>query len=621
MLSKSGVAFLLFFSLPLLARLPIAPHFPVRANDPEKIWEQLGIESYFDSAGKLRYPLDNVRVAVLDKGFKDADLRDPFPHYLPVGVEIIGKEDLDAEDIHGRVVAMALWAATGYQLPGKNLRLFSANGPESFAKAIKLAVHGDPELPEGKRWKANIIVHATTWPSHSTFVGDGEMNEAIAEAVRNNVIVINAAGNNGGLVYNGFLEFEKSEAGTLLKMKNGTTSLKFRNFVDSNPVTITASWGNTPNGTLNDLNVHLSDEHGTPIAGFEKQNKTQIVGEVKNRLRQTNQSRESIDIKLHGIPEGRGYRDYLISVSKQGGTFDANQFVRIQLKSHLKNSPNDKPSLKLFDATRDGELNAAGDGLAFVVGNLSEYSAKGPTMDGRGLPHALLEFTDFYLNDKDFFGGTTIAAAYMGGMVALMQAAANGKLRQNHLLQFREEFPYKARLNEGWKNQAAFLLSEPLIGQDLERATGKKFLWVKEEQSNKQIGLYTPLERLSTLASRVSKELLAKGDEYLHFLYVKKTSRNRTVLQPAYVNGLLTQVPVLIPERAQELKVYSVENKEGWQKPTQALGGKASDYFLLTQLKKPSIAENGIITDGTENDPRVFNLPSLTQVRRLGLGN
>src|SRR5262245_26740394 len=83
---------------------------------------------------------------------------------------------------------------------------------------------------------------------------------------------------------------------------------------------------------------------------------------------------------------------------------------------------------------RGGELYPPADHpLVLTVGDSPPASSVGPTADGRTKPDAVLEDSRAFFSDGQVTSGSSNAAAYLTGVVAVMKAA-EPRLRTRHLL-------------------------------------------------------------------------------------------------------------------------------------------------------------------------------------------
>jgi hypothetical protein len=92
-----------------------------------------------------------------------------------------------------------------------------------------------------------------------------------------------------------------------------------------------------------------------------------------------------------------------------------------------------------FDATGREELYPPADNpLVLTVGDTDPVSAVGPTADHRLKPDTLIEDSRAFFTDGEVTVGSSNAAAYLAGVVALLKAAEPG-LQPRHLLRLAQE--------------------------------------------------------------------------------------------------------------------------------------------------------------------------------------
>jgi len=96
-------------------------------------------------------------------------------------------------------------------------------------------------------------------------------------------------------------------------------------------------------------------------------------------------------------------------------------------------------AIRFLDATGEEELYPpADDPRVITVGDLSPSSSIGPTADRRVKPEVLLEDSRAYFTDGDVSAGSSNAAAYFAGIVAILKASEPG-LKPRHLTRLATE--------------------------------------------------------------------------------------------------------------------------------------------------------------------------------------
>ncbi len=224
----------------------------------------LDLLRYTDTAAKI----GQIKIAVLDSGFAGAKERP----YLPASAILVENYDpefvtkfnlgdpsyqkpLNPLDTHGRLLAQLVWATTGNSPDGPKFYLLNANGPTLFRRAVKAAVEA----------KVDIILFAGTFEGAGNYDGKGPINAAVDEAVAAGILWVNAAGNCGGLVYDGPIT-----VGPDGYLRLGTdTALHLRNRLDEQALTITLTWNDYKEtedaGTTRDLDLFVEDATGRVV--------------------------------------------------------------------------------------------------------------------------------------------------------------------------------------------------------------------------------------------------------------------------------------------------------------------------------------------------------------------
>jgi hypothetical protein len=96
-------------------------------------------------------------------------------------------------------------------------------------------------------------------------------------------------------------------------------------------------------------------------------------------------------------------------------------------------------AVKFFDATGRGEIYPPADNpLVLTVGDADAASSAGPTADFRVKPDVILEDSRAFFSDGEVSVGSSNAAAYFAGIVAVLKAAEPG-LRTRHLLRLARQ--------------------------------------------------------------------------------------------------------------------------------------------------------------------------------------
>jgi hypothetical protein len=105
------------------------------------------------------------------------------------------------------------------------------------------------------------------------------------------------------------------------------------------------------------------------------------------------------------------------------------------------NGDRPEPAFAFVDASDENELYPPADNpLVLTVGDLDPSSSIGPTADRRVKPDAAVRDSRAYFRDGEISAGSSNAAAYVAGVVAVLKAAAPG-LKPRHLLELAREGP------------------------------------------------------------------------------------------------------------------------------------------------------------------------------------
>jgi hypothetical protein len=371
--------------------------------------------------------LTDIRIAILDYGFAGIDPASPclpstaelVEHYDPdwIAKQSLGdarfQKSLEAGNPHGRQMAQAVWSITGRKPAGPKFFLLNANGPTLFRRAVRYAIER----------QVHIILLSGHFEGGGNFDGLGNINRAVDEAVKAGIVWINAAGNHHGRVYNGPIRPD-ADGYVRFGTAGGSTILPFTNRLDENTMTITLTWNDYRDredaGTTKDLDLIIEDGAGQRIAASElKQiadSRAAGDGESKN-------PRERLTIP--NLARGT----YRIRVRDKCGHFTANDRMRILLMPS-RGDPYPHPDtnrptnpIDFPDASNIEELFPPADHARVItVGELSGESAAGPTADRRLKPDLLLPAVPARWSNGEVTGGTSYAAAYFTGIVALRRA-------------------------------------------------------------------------------------------------------------------------------------------------------------------------------------------------------
>ena len=399
--------------------------------------------------------LERVKVAVLDYGFEGIGAeRGRFylpddsvvvEHYDPEFVRREGLGDpgyrkpFEPLNRHGRIMAQIVWAVTGSSPAGPKFFLLNANGPTLLRRAVRYAVER----------KVDVILFSGSFEGGGNGDGRGFINRVAAEALSAGILWINAAGNNGGHVYNGPVRILKDG---YLRLRDGSdvASLRFRNHLDENTVTITLSWNDYREeedaGTIKDLDLYVEDWAGRRVGAGEK---VQVSGARVPGPNESRNPRERVVLtNLAASPVFFKDPDYTyrIRIRAKSGHFTANDRVRVLMTSAREayaplGGDGPREAVEFLDATRNGELYPPADNpLVLTVGDSDPLSSVGPTEDRRVKPDTILEDSRAYFSDGEASAGSSVAAAYVAGVVAVLKAA-EPSLSPRHLLLIAQQGP------------------------------------------------------------------------------------------------------------------------------------------------------------------------------------
>lgn len=349
--------------------------------------------------------LQSMKIAIIDNGFQGYTSGDGT---LPASATLVEKYDEmlvnkyklgdpklalpPAATDHGRKMAQIVWATTGASPEGPHFYLLNANGITNFRRAVRYAIEAG----------VDIVLYSQNRECCGNFDGRGFLNTIVNEATRSGILWINAAGNYGGLVYNG----------TVQGIENKTFRIRSR--LDDNPGQIILNWTSEgeeeESGTLKDLDLFLADENGRDVAtGVLKQ----VLRKSELGENETFLPRERIRYSFSANNSG----NYTIRVRPQSKDWNTLDKIRITV------IPEKAGTLEFLDRSTGQEIMVPADNPNVItVGDISPQSATGPTTDGRQKPEILLESSLADFSDGDYSQGTSNAAAYYAGVVAVMKS-------------------------------------------------------------------------------------------------------------------------------------------------------------------------------------------------------
>jgi subtilisin family serine protease len=419
-------------------RGPSASHL----TNAQEVRTRLGLGTEY--AGVAR--MGSVKVAVLDHGFDGIGNGRP---YLPEGAVIVEHYDPDFVrrfdlgdpeyrkpfeplNRHGRVMAQIVWAVTGARPEGPKFYLLNANGPTMLRRAVRYAIEE----------RVDVILFSGSFEGGGNGDGRGPIDRVVAEALAADILWINAAGNYGRRVYNGPVRLLRDG---YLRLRDGSdvASLRFRNRLDENIVTVTLTWNDYREeedaGTDKDLDLYVEDWAGRRVGASEKR---QISGDRVAGPDESRNPRERIVLaNLAASPDVASDPDYTyrIRVKAKRGVFSAADRIRVLVTASREGfvpAGGDGPreALEFLDASGEGELYPPADHpLVLTVGDADPSSSVGPTADRRIKPDVILEDSRAFFSDGEVSAGSSNAAAYVAGAVAVLRAV-EPRLRPRHLL-------------------------------------------------------------------------------------------------------------------------------------------------------------------------------------------
>jgi hypothetical protein len=432
-LLKQGKAQLGMVIVLLFCRVGFAqsdrPH-AIRMTDAADARRRLGLSPSYDRVAGV----PGVKVAVLDTGFAGMESGGP---YLPPATEVVEhydpdfvrqfpslgdplyRKELEPANRHGRVMAQIVWAMTGAHPDGPKFYLLNANGPTMLRRAVRFAIER----------KVDMILFSGSFEGGGDGDGRGPINRIVAEALAADILWINAAGNYGGRVYTGPIRILNDG---LLRLGHGSdiAALRFRNRVDENTVTITLTWNDYREqedaGTDKDLDLIVEDWTGRQVGAGAK---VQVAGPATSGPDETLNPRERVVLTnlpaSPDVPSDPNY-GYRIRVRAKRGVFTAQDRLRVVVipsrETYLPpHSDVPESAFAFVDASNEDELYPPADNpLVLTVGDSDPSSSIGPTADRRVKPDVIVKDSRAYFSDGEVSAGSSNAAAYVAGVVAVL---------------------------------------------------------------------------------------------------------------------------------------------------------------------------------------------------------
>jgi hypothetical protein len=337
------------------------------------------------------------------------------------------KKELDQQNQHGRLLAQIIWGVTGHHADGPRFFLLNANGPTMLRRAVRYAIEQE----------VDIILFSGSFEGGGNGDGRGFINRIVADALAADIIWINAAGNYGRRVYNGPIQVG-SDGFLRFRDGNDPTALRFRNRLDENTITITLTWNDYREeedaGTDKDLDLFVEDWIGKGVGASTK---TQVKHGSEIGPEESRNPRERV--VLMNLPANLDYNYRIRIQARKQHLFGSRDRIRVLVtaaRESYVDPETEKPeeAVPFFDASGRGELYPPADyPLVITVGDSNRASSVGPTADHRVKPDVLLDDVRAYFSDGHVSDGSSNAAAYFAGIVAVLKAAEPG-LRLSHLL-------------------------------------------------------------------------------------------------------------------------------------------------------------------------------------------
>ena len=347
--------------------------------------QKLGLNAYAPGAS-----LANIKIAILDNGF-DGYL--PGQGMLPDSTEVIeGPQNPEAPTNHGLGMAQIVWAMTGKAAAGPKFYLVNTNGFSNLKAAVDFVI----------KQGVDVVLYSEVWSFGSNFDGSGFINALVNKATSAGILWINAAGNYGGMVYNSAVIGHAED-------------LRFENRLDDNDLNVTLSWTDFSEDenyhATKDLDLFVYDDSDKLVASSELIQHGEAPPTDGTPSQLSGLARESIS--LRGLDRGT----YHIKVVAKSDNFTATDHLRVLIKT-------ERPGSVLFtDHTNGFEIMPPADNPnVFTVGERSDVSSAGPTLDGRNKPDALVDDATVSFTNGDQTRGSSNAAAMVAGAVVMMKA-------------------------------------------------------------------------------------------------------------------------------------------------------------------------------------------------------
>ncbi len=428
------------FALVLCVALSVGS--PLRAvsvlENIEDLRKFFGLTSF-----QYRPELAKLKIAVIDNGFEgfesgkkqlpeSAELISAYPKEMVTQFNLGDPDYVQAPlpTEHGKMMAQIVWGITGANPQGPKFYLLNANGITNFRRAVRFAIEQ----------KVDLILYSQNRECCGNFDGGGFINAIVNQATQSGIVWINAAGNYGGHVFNSAIQSMGSDNRVVFVKAN---ELRLRSRLDENKAQIIMAWGaNGPeedSGTDQDLDLYVYDENNTQVAKSELK---QVMKKDSLAEGETYLARERISYDFS--KNRNGY--YRIVVKSKNKHWNRNNQVRIVVipeRPPIQDNEKQKmvDAIEFLDATKGGEIMVPADNPNVItVGDMSPFSAQGPTSDGRVKPEIILENSIASFSNGQSSSGTSNAAAYFTGIAAILKSYAP-HLTREQLIGFPKKRP------------------------------------------------------------------------------------------------------------------------------------------------------------------------------------
>jgi hypothetical protein len=401
----------LFFALALSTTLASSLSFASPFQNLNDVRRGLGFEKLAEIAQSKNR---KVKVAILDKGFTgvDAEIGKTLPSStVYVAGPIAAPEDLKSD--HGLRMAQivtGLFSEDAAESKGLELRLYNVFGFSNFKAAIADLV---------KR-KYDVILYSEVWEYGGNLDGRGFINTEVNRAVRAGVIWINAAGNFGGLTYNGSIKTIKDNWVQLPEQNNGIRLICKADEGKKCPAKAVLSWNDFKDdseaGTDKDLDLALTDDL---VNVLESSSLRQSDDREEARPGYSKYPREIVSIELDP-------GTYYLKVKNVSKNFGKSDRLRITVDGENLEMPAADPNESLLTP-------ADNDGVITVGAFDSERSGRSVRL---GKPD-LLAPSSLSLDAENEFRGSSNSAAFTAAAVALLKLASPKLDREGVLARMR----------------------------------------------------------------------------------------------------------------------------------------------------------------------------------------